>query len=530
MFLLGMNVLFSQNPEILTGDSISIIKLDQLNSTFRETNISVSPDGKYLFWMSARGGQSWSSTRTKQDLDGQISYDGDIWYSVMQDGQWQTARCMPAPVNTFSGEDEPNISPNGRYVYYQSWSNWENRGGPYYRAEIRGNKWGNLKGFGGGVHTFFREMMAQNNQAATDGATISPDGKTFIVAAAPDYTGNMDLYISRLGEKGWSYPEKLPFCTEKDERSAFLAADGQTLYFASDGYGGEGGLDLFKVTLNTDGTTGEVISLGKPFNTPENDYNFVLTASGNAAFFIRNGDIHYADISHAREEIKPQPTVLIKGIIVDSVSNRPVTATITLTDSSTQETIAEEQTNPRTGEYVLVIPDKPRTYEMEIKSPQFKPRKSYVDPGETRTRGQNIEIVENIPLVREIKTVENPNDLISDLDTVFFIYFDTDQDSLNPLAVSNMQEIIATMKHYRAGQVKLLGHTDARGSLDYNRDLSERRVMSVANYLIGQKYPASRIVSSHFGEERPASDNTTVEGMQLNRRVEVRFAVRKKEE
>ena len=524
------NALFGQNPEILNGDSISITKLDQLNSTFRETNISVSPDGKYLFWMSARGGQSWSSARNKRDLEGQISYDGDIWYSVLKNGQWQPARCMPAPINTFSGEDEPNISPNGRYVYYQSWSNWENRGGPYYRAEIRGNRWGNLKGFGGGVHTFFREMMAQNNQAATDGATISPDGKIFIVAAAPDYTGNMDLYISRLGENGWSYPEKLPFCTEKDERSAFLAADGQTLYFASDGYEGEGGLDLFKVTLNPDGTAGEVISLGKPFNTHENDYNFVLTASGNSAFFIRDGDIHYADISHASEILKPQPTVLIRGKIADSVSNRPVIATISLTDSSTQETIAEEETNPQTGEYMLVIPDKPRTYEMEIRSPGFKPKKTYVNPEETRISGQNIEIVENVSLKREIKTVDDPHELISDLDTVFLIYFDTAQDSLNPSAVSKMQEIIIAMKQYRAGQVKLLGHTDARGSLDYNQDLSVRRVMTVANYLIEQKYPANRIVSSHFGEEKPASDNATTEGMQLNRRVEVRFAVRKKEE
>ena len=118
--------------------------------------------------------------------------------------------------------------------------------------------------------------------------------------------------------------------------------------------------------------------------------------------------------------------------------------------------------------------------------------------------------------------------LISDLDTIFYVYFDSDIDTLDAKAESDMRRIISLMKSVKAGQVKLLGHTDAKGSNDYNLALSERRVKSVSDFLLSKKYPAKRIVASHYGETRPAAENSTSRGMQLNRRVEVRFQVRKK--
>ncbi|MGD1839865.1 MAG: hypothetical protein ACFB0B_03070 [Thermonemataceae bacterium] len=121
--------------------SIQIQRLYRLNSSYEELNLNISPDGKYLFFMSKRGGQPWTGyPRTRRD--GTKEYDGDIWYSKKVGGIWQSPIALSGKINTYDGEDEPNISPDGQNVYFQSWINWERRYGPYYQASLNGAQWG----------------------------------------------------------------------------------------------------------------------------------------------------------------------------------------------------------------------------------------------------------------------------------------------------------------------------------------------------------------------------------------------------
>jgi outer membrane protein OmpA-like peptidoglycan-associated protein len=70
-------------------------------------------------------------------------------------------------------------------------------------------------------------------------------------------------------------------------------------------------------------------------------------------------------------------------------------------------------------------------------------------------------------------------------------------------------------------KIRVEGHTDSRGSDDYNLDLSTRRAASVRNYLIEKDgVPAERLVSEGFGETRPIAPNETKKGRAENRRVE----------
>jgi len=131
---------------------------------------------------------------------------------------------------------------------------------------------------------------------------------------AKDYDGNMDIFMSKKKINGsWSRLKKLSLNTSSDERSIFIAADGKTIYFASNGYGGFGGLDIFKTTLDDKGNHGEIINIGKPFNTEKDDYGFIITASGDKAYFVRDGDIYSADLTEANKEIKPFGTKTISG-------------------------------------------------------------------------------------------------------------------------------------------------------------------------------------------------------------------------
>jgi Tol biopolymer transport system component len=349
-------------------DRIRVTPLPALNSSFRETNMSITPDGRYLFFMSLRGGQYWSRQYMVWGEDS--VFDGDIWYTQKVNGSWAKAKCLPYGINTSNGEDEPNVSPNGRKVYYQSWqAYWQFTGGPYYEAELVNGKWGEGKGLGGGITEFFK-----SNFDATDGMTISPDGKTFIVACGNDYHNNMDLYISRKGPRGWSYCKRLGVSTPLDERSAFIAADGQTLYFASNGYGGYGGLDIFKTTIKPDGSCGEVINLGKPFNTSGDDYGFILTGDGKEGYFIRNGDIYFADLTNADPRMKPAYQISLKGVVKDSLTGRPMQAKIILMDARTTNVVKILSTDSK-GRYQALLPNKNATYYQSVKSKGYKTKK-----------------------------------------------------------------------------------------------------------------------------------------------------------
>ncbi|MBN2663104.1 MAG: PD40 domain-containing protein, partial [Bacteroidales bacterium] len=79
--------LFSQKYPIITNpNSVGVAPISQLNSQMRETNISITPDGRYMYFMSDRGGQAWSSY--SGTFRGKLRYDGDIWFSEYKNGRW----------------------------------------------------------------------------------------------------------------------------------------------------------------------------------------------------------------------------------------------------------------------------------------------------------------------------------------------------------------------------------------------------------------------------------------------------------
>lgn len=371
-------------PRILKHPSqIRVERLDVLNSINRETNLNISPDGKYLFFMSGRGGQPWTGY-PRVSYDGKTEYDGDIWCSQKNGKQWNYPMCLGQNVNTHDGEDEPNISPDGQTVTFQSWGRpWRDTGGPYYQSNLVATNWGEAVGLGGGINSFFVDranahirrdpLQTSDNDYATDGVSLSADGKTFIVAVG-EYDGNMDLYISRKNAYGqWSYLTRLAVSTLGDERSPFLAADGKTLYFASDGYGGWGGLDIFKTTIDENGKHGDIVNLGSPFNTYLDDYGFILTASGDEAYFIREGDIYFADTKDANIELKPKSsTLMLAGKVVNSKTGKNMSATIKIIDAKTKTTLAQVTSNAYTGEYATVLPITATDILQEVTQKEFE--------------------------------------------------------------------------------------------------------------------------------------------------------------
>ena len=101
------------------------------------------------------------------------------------------------------------------------------------------------------------------------------------------------------------------------------------------------------------------------------------------------------------------------------------------------------------------------------------------------------------------------------------ILFDFDKASIRPDAERTLTEVIEVLKAYYQRPVRIEGHTDSIASDAYNRELSERRAAAVRDWLVKHGLGGSRLRTMGHGESQPVAENTTPEGRQKNRRVEI---------
>jgi outer membrane protein OmpA-like peptidoglycan-associated protein len=106
------------------------------------------------------------------------------------------------------------------------------------------------------------------------------------------------------------------------------------------------------------------------------------------------------------------------------------------------------------------------------------------------------------------------------------IYFDFDKTSLKPESFVELNKVVDFLKLNGSVEIDIEGHTDSKGSDQYNQNLSQGRSQSVVDYLVSQGVAGSRLTAHGFGESKPIDTNDTEEGRANNRRVE--FTVVKK--
>lgn len=101
------------------------------------------------------------------------------------------------------------------------------------------------------------------------------------------------------------------------------------------------------------------------------------------------------------------------------------------------------------------------------------------------------------------------------------VTFALDSADLNPAFFDVLNSVAKVLDKYEKTVVEVAGHTDSTGSEEYNQRLSERRAESVARFLESQGVMSQRIITVGMGEGRPVADNSTAQGRQANRRVEL---------
>ena len=104
------------------------------------------------------------------------------------------------------------------------------------------------------------------------------------------------------------------------------------------------------------------------------------------------------------------------------------------------------------------------------------------------------------------------------------ITFATNASDVVPGFYDVLNSVALVLKEYEKTYIDVLGHTDSTGEDAYNQALSERRALSVANYLVAQGVMQERFNVVGYGENRPIASNNTPEGRTQNRRVEIELA------
>lgn len=104
------------------------------------------------------------------------------------------------------------------------------------------------------------------------------------------------------------------------------------------------------------------------------------------------------------------------------------------------------------------------------------------------------------------------------------ITFNTDQDAVKQQFYPVLNSVAIVLKKFNKSLVDVGGFTDSTGSLQHNQDLSQRRALSVANYLNSQGIDGRRLSVQGYGPANPIASNGTAEGRSQNRRVEIQIS------
>jgi outer membrane protein OmpA-like peptidoglycan-associated protein len=125
--------------------------------------------------------------------------------------------------------------------------------------------------------------------------------------------------------------------------------------------------------------------------------------------------------------------------------------------------------------------------------------------------------------LRQIEGVEvtRPSEGQIDVRLTSDILFDLDSAELRPESRATLRDLADNFKRYPDEIIDVEGHTDSSGTTEHNQGLSERRADSVRVFLVDNGVPSRSVTAAGYGETRPKSSNSTPEGRQLNRRVEI---------
>ncbi|MEE6208481.1 MAG: hypothetical protein VZR95_10545, partial [Alphaproteobacteria bacterium] len=345
------------------------------------------------------------------------------------DAQWQQAKSIGANINTYNNEGAPFLSADGKILLFTSCTCPDGmiKCCDIYYSYLTNNGFTNARALPAPVNTNYWESQP----------AFSADNKVlYFVSNRPGGFGGKDIWYCELTENGkWSEPKNAGenVNTKGDESSPFIHADNQTLYFASDGHIGMGGQDLFVSHLQEDGTWGKAQNLGYPINTKGNETRLAVSVFGNSAIISsdREGktklDLYEIQLP---KSIQPKRTLLVKGLVKDNKSGKPIKANYEVSDVNDNKKIQNGSTDTDYINLMLYLPEG-NDYALNVNADGYL------------MNSMNFSL-KNIPDNITVKYIEIGLDkiLVGNIVTLENIFFDTDKYELKRESYYELNKLI----------------------------------------------------------------------------------------
>jgi OmpA-OmpF porin, OOP family len=473
-----------------------------VNSKYGEIAPYITPDGKKLFFVRTdHPANSLAPDRTQ-----------DIWFSKREsNGAWSEAKHLGKPFNTsyFNSVFYQSADGNTRLIR-GAYKNGSFKGSGFSLTYLTKDGWSEPEK----VKVKKYEGMVKGN---VSGICMGNDNKTMVLYIS-EKNNTSDLYVSFLQNDGsWSQPVSLGpgINTAGDETTPFLAADGVTLYFSSDRQGGYGSNDIYMTRRLDESWTSwsAPVNLGPSVNSNDWDAYYTIPASGDYAYMV-SGKNSYGGTDIVRiklkEDIKPNPVVLITGKVLDAKTNQPVSAKIEYSLLRDGKQVGIASSNASTGEYQIILPYG-KFYSFKAEGEGYYSVSENMDLTDLK---EYKEITRNLYLAPvEVGQVVRLNN----------IFFEFGKAVLKEESFVELDNVVTFMNKNPVMEIAIAGHTDNVGADEANLKLSGERAKAVLDYLISKGISASRLTSKGYGETQPVGSNDTEEGKQQNRRVEFRI-------
>lgn len=504
---INLRITWCKNGKMLISDPVNI-KVENIgpgvNTEYPEYSAVISADERTLSFTARRPSTTGGQIDPRDGM-----YFEDIYISTKnENGEWEKAVPMGNNINTNGHEATIGFSADGQKLFIYK----DDAGdGNIYTSQLMGNNW----------MTPQKLTENINSKSHEPSACVTPDGNTlYFTSNMPGGFGGADIYRSvRLPNGEWSKPTNLggKINSKYEEDAPAILADGKTLYFASNGERSMGGFDILFSIYSDETGWSDPVNVGYPVNSSDDDLFFVPTPDNKHAYYSSanspNGfgdkDICFLTFPE-REEAR---LTVLEGEITSIYGGIPENTVITVTDVESGEMMGTYVPNSSTGRYVIVLP----------------PGKNYsivYEANDYLYQSDNI----NISDTTAYQVIDRPVELeplkVGQKIVVRNIFFASGQSLLQAESKAELEKLIDLMNKRPMLIVEIAGHTDASGSDELNQKLSEKRALSVADYLVDHGIDRSRLRTTGFGESRPIAVNynkdgsPNKQGMSLNRRFE----------
>ncbi len=429
----------------------------------------------------------------------------DVYKSTLGDSGTFSEATTVSELNSRYHDGPVTISSDGNTMYFSSDSFRENsfeKDKPnklklgrnnLYSATKSGDSWSNIK-----------PLPFNSSEYSTSNPSLSRDGKTLYFSSdMPGSIGGVDVWkVAVNGDGSFGTPENLgnKVNTEGNESFPFISEDNKTLYFSSTGKQGLGGLDVYKIDLSNGA---DAANMGKPINTEKDDFGFTFNNQKNMGFFSsnRNGN---DDIFAATP---------ICGVDLLTVVTNAKTGEIL---SNAKVSILDEKNN--------VIKTETSNASGEVRFPVECDKAYTIQASKDGFEGNSFPVAKSKGPTAKIDAALQPIDVIVTETEIILnpIYFEFDKSNITQQGAFELDKLVQVMKNNANMVIFAKSHTDNRGSDSYNMNLSERRAKSTVQYVVSKGIDAARITGKGFGESEPkaACTECTEEQHSQNRRSE----------